>query len=669
MFCRPFACLVVVVSSLTVFTTDNSRAADWTLRNPRLVGSQLNAIASNPTRAVAVGLGGHVVSSTDGINWDPQNVGSNRHLMDVIYANGRFVAVGALYDAAGMHSLAFTSSDGVAWNERPTNSRWWKSVAYGNGQFIAVGDYTIDTSPDGITWTRRTPFAYVQFYGVAFGNGTFVAMGVFNDGRGNLYYSVQHSGDGISWTGAPAPASTVLRGITFGNGQFVMVGDGGVIFTSTDGNSWTQQGSTGRTLNDVTFANGNFIAVGNFGMVLRSADAITWYQPWDSEPCDLFGCGQAFGRVFAVGERSCILTSSDLQTWASPISATYSDLFGITFGQQKLVAVGKYGSGVISSNGQQWTARPVYQALGGMGNTWFNAAGFGGGAFVAVGGSGAPIFTSRDALSWTNQYWNLGSDELLGITYANGRFVSIGTSSTGYGMRAGIRSSDDGINWSSIAPGPQAPLRCVANGNGVWVVAGADLLTSSDSVTWTARSYAPTGTLYAATFGAGRFVLAGDIGGTITSSNGMQWTFNPAFASAQVYGLAFGNNEFIAVGRRGSGGVIWTSWDAVSWTEAGTVMAPLRAVAYANGSFTAVGDGGLIVQSSSNTSGQLMVARSAGGGVEVLCRAEPGRQYRLQASGDGRNWQDLVSFRATSSDGPYRDATGQRMRFYRLVSP
>jgi len=294
---------------------------------------------------------------------------------------------------------------------------------------------------------------------------------------------------------------------------------------------------------------------------------------------------------------------------------------------------------------------------------------FGGSSFVAVGGQGAPTFSSRDGISWTNRYWNLGVDELFGMSYANGRFVSVGASSTGYGTRAGIRSSDDGINWSSLTPGPQAALCCVANGNAVWVAAGADLLTSSDGITWTARSYAPTGTLYAACFGAGRFALAGDIGGTIMSTNGIQWTFSPAFASAQVYGLAFGNNEFIAVGRRGNAGVIWTSWDAANWTESGTATAPLRAVTYADGSFTAVGDGGLIVQSSSNTPAQLMVTRSASGGVEVLCRAEPGRQYRMQASSDGRNWQDLLSFRATGSDPGYRDTATQRMRFYRLVSP
>src|SRR5438093_512032 len=83
------------------------------------------AIASSPTWSVAVGLEGRVVSSLDGTNWVPQNLGSNRHLMDVIYANARFVAVGAFYDAAGTHSLAFTSSDGVAWVEHATNSRWW----------------------------------------------------------------------------------------------------------------------------------------------------------------------------------------------------------------------------------------------------------------------------------------------------------------------------------------------------------------------------------------------------------------------------------------------------------------------------------------------------------------------------------------------------------------
>jgi hypothetical protein len=50
-------------------------------------------------------------------------------------------------------------------------------VTYGNGLFVAVGeDGAILTSPDGVSWTRRTSGGNL-LYGVTYGNGTFVAVG------------------------------------------------------------------------------------------------------------------------------------------------------------------------------------------------------------------------------------------------------------------------------------------------------------------------------------------------------------------------------------------------------------------------------------------------------------------------------------------------------------
>lgn len=668
-FPRPLLCQLAILT-LTNTLTQPIHAQNWTTRNPRLSGPQLNAVASSSARAVAVGQYGHVVTSADGTNWSAQNVGTNRHLTDVIYASGRFVAVGALYDASGEHSLALTSSDGLTWTERPTNSRWWKSVTYGNGLFVAVGDYTIDTSPDGITWTRRDPYYYDRLQGVAYGNGLFVTMGVWNDGRGTVYYGVQWSRDGINWSGADAPANALLRGIAFGGGQFVMVGDGGRIFTSVDGMTWTQRNAmTSATLHDVGFLDGWFVAAGAGGTVLRSQDANQWFHPQDSEPCELYGVGGGAGRAIAVGGHSSVLTSSDRQLWTSPVAVTYSDLHAITFAQQKFVAVGAEGSGVVSSDGRQWTARPVYNPLGGMPNTWFNAVTFANGSFLTVGGEGFPVFRSPDAASWTGQHSNLGIDDFFGLGYANGRFVTVGILSTGSGARGGIRSSENGTNWTTRLTGLQFPVRCVVHGNGLWVAAGSNLVTSADGITWTARTSPVSGTFHAAAFGLGRFVLAGDVGGVITSSNGTSWTFHSAFGGGQVRGLTFGGTDFVAVGQRDGRGVIWNSPDGVSWTESGGAAFPLKAVSYNNGSFTAVGEHGLILQSAA-TSGRLTIQRLSTGVIEISCRTEVGRQYRLQASLDGRSWTDVRTFVATSTETRYREtAPTGRMRCYRLVSP
>jgi hypothetical protein len=621
-------------------------------------------------RAVAVGQSGHIVTSADGLNWTAQNAGATRHLADVIYAAGQFVAVGSLYNASGVHSLALTSPDGEVWTERPTDSRAWKAITYGNGLFVAVGDHTIDRSPDGITWTRCTPRFYDDLHGIAFGNGVFVTMGFWDDGQGNRYYGVQRSTDGVSWSGAVAPTNTLLRGITFGNGQFVMVGNSGLIFTSPDGIAWTLRNArSSATLNDVAFHNGSFIAAGSSGTILSSQDGAQWLHPVDSEPCEILGVGSFSGRAIVVGTDSTVLTSTDRQAWSSPVAATYSDLRAITFAQNKFVAVGKEGSGIVSSNGTQWSPHPVYESLGGLPNTWFNAVTFADGSFLTVGGHGFPIFRSSDALSWTGQHSNLGIDDFLGLVHANGRYVTVGIMSTAFGVQGGLRSSEDGTTWTTRLSGLQAPLRCVAQGNGVWVAAGSNLVSSADGITWTPRTSPASGTFYAAAFGAGRFVIAGDAGGVITSVDGSNWAYHPAFESAQVRGLAFGGTEFVAVGQRNNRGVMWSSPDGINWTESGSAPRPLNAVAYNNGTFTAVGERGLVIQSSP-ASGRLAITPQANGSVEVSCRAEVGRRYRLQASADGRAWNDLMTFVATTSDTPYRDtASSTRVRLYRLVSP
>jgi hypothetical protein len=668
-FSRPLLCRLTLLA-LPALTTPTLLAHNWTIRNPQLIGPQLTAVASSASRAVAVGRSGQIVSSSDGTSWSAQNLGNNHHLADIVYAGGRFVAVGALFDAAGVHSLALTSSDGISWTERPTDSRAWKSLVYGNGLFVAVGDHTIDTSPDGIAWTRRTPYVYAQLQGIAYGNGSFVTMGVWADDRGLSYQGVQTSRDGVSWTGVGAPTGAPLRSIAFGSGQFVMVGDNGLIFTSSDGVTWTQRNAqTAANFQDIGFVNGWFVAVGSAGTIIRSQDAVQWFHAQDSEPCELFGIGSGLGRSFAVGAGSSILASTNAQLWTSPVAATYSDLLAVAFGQQKLVAVGKQGSGLVSTDGGPWTARPVYGSLGGMPDTWFNAVTFANNSFLTIGGNGFPVFTSRDALSWTGQHSNLGVDDFFGLAYGNGRFVAAGIMSTAYGVQGGLRSSENGSNWTTRLAGLQSPLRCVVYGNGIWVAAGGDLVSSTDGITWNAKTPPVSGTFHAAAFGAGRFLIAGDVGGVITSTDGNNWSFQSAFGAAKIRGLAFGGVDFVAVGERDGRGLMWSSADGLNWTESGSVPYPLRAVTYSNGSFTAVGEHGIIVQSSP-ASGQLAIRRAADGSVEVSCRAEIGRQYRLQSSTTGANWNDLMSFVATASDTPYRDNAGStRVRLYRLVSP
>lgn len=189
--------------------------------------------------------------------------------------------------------LILTSPDGVSWTARtlgipsttmpPTIGLGvFECVAYGNGQFVAVGQSgTIATSPDGRTWTPR-PFGTTgQFYSVTYGNGLFVVVGM--DNGPNVAITLISS-DGITWT--PTLLGTIggYNSVAYGNGQFVALGGqspmpssnpewrGDSIFVSTNGLTWTNDSSTGLAnhLFSVAYGNGLFVVVSDLGTIFAS---------------------------------------------------------------------------------------------------------------------------------------------------------------------------------------------------------------------------------------------------------------------------------------------------------------------------------------------------------------------------------------------------------------
>jgi hypothetical protein len=89
----------------------------------------------------------------------------------VIYISGRGAGGGG---GGGSESRA-----GTTWTARTMQDKSLKGVTYGNGLFVVVGDGgAILTSPDGVSWTQRTPQMYIPFpivtytlTSVTYGNG------------------------------------------------------------------------------------------------------------------------------------------------------------------------------------------------------------------------------------------------------------------------------------------------------------------------------------------------------------------------------------------------------------------------------------------------------------------------------------------------------------------
>ena len=74
------------------------------------------------------------------------------------------------------------------------SSKYWKSVTYGNGKFVAVANNLAGAaySEDGITWTSTTMPSSENWTSVTYGNGKFVAVERSSD-------QAAYSEDGINW--------------------------------------------------------------------------------------------------------------------------------------------------------------------------------------------------------------------------------------------------------------------------------------------------------------------------------------------------------------------------------------------------------------------------------------------------------------------------------------
>ena len=224
----------------------------------------LNAIAAGKGRYVAVGGGGTIISSTNGVVWTRQRSEVRETLHGIAYGDGQFVAV-------GKSGTLLTSRDGIAWAVHDTGANAsLLAVAFGNARFVALGTrHTILTSADGVTWNDRSRALHECFAGIAYGNKRFVVIG--------HKAMLATSPDGDIWKNHSVSAHPSMSGIAFGRGLFVAVGECGSIIASPDGVTWTRQhsDSTAR-LKGVAFGKAGFVAVGAKGTTLTSLNGLAW---------------------------------------------------------------------------------------------------------------------------------------------------------------------------------------------------------------------------------------------------------------------------------------------------------------------------------------------------------------------------------------------------------
>lgn|GEM_PF-1671819 len=116
----------------------------------------LTAVASDGSQFLAVGTAdegrkGVVWRSPDGIQWTPVSA-DLPPLSDVAYAQGRFVAVGQVYEGEAARAYALSSPDGRTWEQVPLPGTLNGRLSVAGGYFVVPGSSALYVSKDGLHW-------------------------------------------------------------------------------------------------------------------------------------------------------------------------------------------------------------------------------------------------------------------------------------------------------------------------------------------------------------------------------------------------------------------------------------------------------------------------------------------------------------------------------------
>lgn len=297
----------------------------------------LSDITTDGTKVIAVGNGGNILTSLDGVTWSMVDSGSNLRWYGIHYANSLWVVVGDDYrwgNINGRVGVVYTSSDGVTWTKRhetSTASTSFSKVTYGNSVWVAVGDNgTIASSTDAVTWMAQSGGTTNSIRGVAFGDGFFVATAGYWQGSPNL---VLRSTDGVSWSNVSSGAGTTssMWSVRYLHDRFVATGWYAGIRHSTD-SALTFQGNqpSAYATPALSYGNGLFFASGlnrsnsNADINLVSTDGSNWTllttvsQP--NRNAAIF-----FKNTFiTVGDDGSIYQSSPLNVDTIPLPFTFA---------------------------------------------------------------------------------------------------------------------------------------------------------------------------------------------------------------------------------------------------------------------------------------------------------------------------------------------------------
>jgi hypothetical protein len=527
MVCRVVVVLVSCLLALPVVAGDGL----WEWVTPLPQGHSLLAAAFGNGVVVAVGAKGTVITSTDGDDWTITRTGADCSLRDVVWGNGRFVAVGSYsgWEFNPVLGVILTSDNGVDWIERyRTESQTVDAVVWTGSRFVAVGvaDKVL-LSSDGTSWSEQpTGSEAWTMTDLAWNGSMLAAIG----------------SDNVPW---------------FGHHSY---------FTSENGEEWALYPlNRDFAPESVAAAGGRFVAVGSEHDVLVSDDGLTWTAAPYESPSRLEVIVDGGDQFLATG-RDVVATSPDGYVWTIEDLSTESQISGLAWSGDGYLAVGEDGFLMSSPEGFEWTQLSE-NSLDLTGSWEINELAMNASTIVGVG-DGAVIITGNHSTEWVRRY-SPANFELTGVIWAGSAFWTVG--------RERIMRSTDGVHWAEMLFDPGIYLFDIEWNGSVFVAVGMNashtqaqklILTSADGHEWSGRWFDIEDHFFTVGWTGSDFVAAGRGSIYLTSADGLNWEQQTMPEGVTLLDMTWNGDRLVAVGGRSdSGGVVFSTGDGTGWLE------------------------------------------------------------------------------------------------------
>ena len=252
--------------------------------------------------------------------------------------------------------------------------------------------------------------------------------------------------------------------------------------------SWTAGTALGNNLRSLTYDGSNLIAAGDGGLIYKSADGATWTQVvspniGSNKLSAVLYVNATIGYVLSDAAQN-IYKGTDL-TNLTTIKLDSSNTNALASDGSTIVAVGDSGSIRTSSNGSNWTDASVSPAS----SAPLRSVAVSNGIWVAVGDAGAIYVSTNSGATWIAP----GAANYTPVASALRSVAGVGSKFVAVGDAGAVVSSKDGITWAaSTLPSSNSNLYAVHAASGQFLAMGAagTAFTSSDLQTWTPQ---PTG--------------------------------------------------------------------------------------------------------------------------------------------------------------------------------